>query len=39
MEMVLGVAIPEGLRNKFRVIEHSYSSRHSEYNFKESNSF
>ena len=30
-------SIPETLQNKFKVIEHNYSTRYSEYNFKESN--
>ena len=28
-------SISETLQNKFKVIEHNYSTRHSEYNFKE----
>ena len=30
-------SIPETLQNKFRIIEHNYSTRYSEYNFKEPN--
>ena len=30
-------SVPETLQNKFKVIEHNYSTRYSEYNFKESN--
>ena len=32
-------SIPETLRNKFKVIEHNYSTRYNEYSFKESNIF
>ena len=31
--------IPETLQNKFKVIEHNYSTRYSEYSFKEPNIF
>ena len=31
--------IPETLQKKFKVIEHNYSTRYSEYNFKEPNIF
>ena len=31
--------IPETLQNKFKVIEHNYSTRYSEQNFKEPNIF
>ena len=31
--------IPETPQNKFKVIEHNYSTRYSEYNFKEPNIF
>ena len=30
-------SIPETLQNKFKIIEHNYSTRYSEYNFKEPN--
>ena len=30
-------SIPETLQNKFKIIEHNYSARYSEYNFKEPN--
>ena len=30
-------SIPETLQNKFKVLEHNYSPRYSEYNFKEPN--
>ena len=32
-------SIPETLQNKFKVIEHNYSTRNSEYNFREPNIF
>ena len=32
-------SIPEILRNIFKIIEHNYSTRYSEYNFKEPNIF
>ena len=32
-------SIPETLQNKFKVIEHNYSTRYSEYSFKEPNIF
>ena len=32
-------SIPETLQNKFKVIEHNYSARYSEYCFKEPNIF
>ena len=32
-------SIPEILQNIFKVIEHNYSTRYSEYNFKEPNIF
>ena len=30
-------SIPETLQNKFKITEHNYSTRYSEYNFKEPN--
>ena len=30
-------SIPETLQNKFKILEHNYSARYSEYNFKEPN--
>ena len=30
-------SIPETLQNKFKIIEHNYSTKYSEYNFKEPN--
>ena len=32
-------SIPETLQNKFKVIEHNYSTIYSEYSFKEPNNF
>ena len=30
-------SIPETLQNKFKIIEHNYSARYNEYNFKDPN--
>ena len=32
-------SITENLQNKFKVIEHNYSTRHSKYNFRGPNVF
>ena len=37
MFQVKSNSLPETLQNKFKVIEHNYSTRCSEYNFKEPN--
>ena len=37
MFQVKSNSLPEILQNKFKVIEHNYSTRCSEYNFKEPN--